>query len=288
MNTFDTQRHNRSMGPLLRDGHPVFPVVARRARARTATRALAPLLALAGGLALAPARAGAQAQPAAPVMLAVSPNPEGVVSLQATASAQAARDWMTVVFSTTKEGTDAAAVQSQLKQALDAALAEARRVANPGDRVKSAEVRVQGGGFSLQPRYGQKGTMTGWTGTTSMTVEGRDMGAIAQLVGRVGTLAIARLDYALSPEARAEAEGRASAEAIGRYRAKAGEVASLFGYARWTVREVNVQADQQQPTPPRFAMKAMAMSSGDGAPLPVEAGEGNVTVTVSGTIQLAK
>ena len=49
-------------------------------------------------------------------------------------------------MTTTREGQDAATVQSQLKQALDAALAEARKAARPG------QVEVQTGNFSLYPR----------------------------------------------------------------------------------------------------------------------------------------
>ena len=54
--------------------------------------------------------------------------PENVVSLMASATLEVAKDQMSVVFTTTREGTDAGVVQSQLKQALEAALAEARKV----------------------------------------------------------------------------------------------------------------------------------------------------------------
>lgn len=70
------------------------------------------------------------------------PPPQNVVSLAASATVEVPKDWLTVVFSTTREGADAGVVQSQLKQALDAALAEARKVAKPG------QVEVQTGGFS--------------------------------------------------------------------------------------------------------------------------------------------
>ena len=58
--------------------------------------------------------------------------PTGVVALTATASVEVTRDLMAVTLSATREGTDAAAVQSALKQALDAALLEARGVARAG------------------------------------------------------------------------------------------------------------------------------------------------------------
>jgi len=73
--------------------------------------------------------------------------PRNVVNLSASASTEVERDQMTVVFSATREGEHPGAVQAQLKVALDAALAEARRAARPG------LVEVETGAFSLSPRY---------------------------------------------------------------------------------------------------------------------------------------
>ena len=100
-----------------------------------------------------------------------APPPQGVLNLTASASVEVPRDLLQISFSTTRDGPDAGAVQSQLKQALDAALAEARKAAKPG------QVDVQTGAFSLTPRYGPKGgTITGWQGTAELIVEGRDIG----------------------------------------------------------------------------------------------------------------
>ena len=78
---------------------------------------------------------------------AETPPPQGVLGLSASASVEVTKDVLAVTFSTTREGTDANAVQAQLKQALDAALAEAKKAARPG------QVDVQTGNFSLYPRY---------------------------------------------------------------------------------------------------------------------------------------
>ncbi len=98
-------------------------------------------------------------------------------------------------------------MQSQLKQALDAALAEARKAARPG------QVEVQTGNFSLYPRYaGQGQRINGWQGTAELVVEGRDMPAIGQLTGRITTMTIARVGYGLSRERR---EGRGRSHCAG-------------------------------------------------------------------------
>ena len=117
--------------------------------------------------------------------------PQGVVSLSASASVEVVRDLLTVTLSTTRESADAATVQSQLKQALDAALAEAKRAAKPG------QVEVQTGNFSISPRYTNKGASNGWQGSAELVLEGRDMQAIGQLTGRITTLTISRVGYNL-------------------------------------------------------------------------------------------
>ena len=208
-----------------------------------------------------------------------APAMQGVVRLASSASVEVTKDLLSVAFSTTREGADAATVQSQLKQALDAALNEAKKLAKPG------QLDVQTGNFSLSPRYTNKGVVNGWQGSTELIVEGRDMQAIGQLSGRITTLTINRVGYNLSRELREKSEGEVSAQAIARYRAKAADYAKQFGYAGYAIREVNVNANEQ--IPPRgvpMQMKAMAVASEEA--LPVEPGKGTVSVNVSGTVQM--
>jgi predicted secreted protein len=219
--------------------------------------------------------------PAQPT-IAVSPqkDPEGVISLNSSATVQVPNDWISVQFSTTREGTDASSVQAALKQALAGALAQARQVARP-----DGQVEVQGGGFSLQPRFNDKGIVKGWTGTTSLTVQGRDMAAIAELAGRVQTMTVGSLDYSVSREAREKVEGEVAKQAIARFRAKAADYAKAFGYANFVVREANVNIDNGQPPPRPFRAK-IAMAPSMSEALPVEAGSGAVTANVNGSVQL--
>jgi predicted secreted protein len=211
-----------------------------------------------------------------------APPPQGVVSLSASASLEVTKDLLSITLNTTREGQDAGSVQSQLKQALDAALTEAKKVARPG------QLDVQTGGFSLAPRYTNKGVVSGWQGSAELIVEGRDMQAIGQLTGRITTLTIARVGYGLSRELREKSEGEVSAQAIARYRAKAADYAKQFGYGSYVIREVSVSGNEQSAAPtPMFRAKAMSVSSSDES-LPVEAGKGIVTVSVNGTVQMNK
>ena len=218
------------------------------------------------------------------------PLPQNVVVLNASASVDVNKDWLSVTFSTSRDGADAAAVQSQLKLALDAALAEARKVAKPG------QVEVQTGALSIFPRYAppnpkpaaaaQPGGIAGWLGSVELIVEGRDTQTIAALTSKVTTLSIARVGSSLSREARQKVEGDVTAQAIERFRARADAVSRQFGFAGYTVREVSVSSEMPQPTSAPY-MRQMAMKSSVGdEPLPVEAGKATVTVTVGGSVQM--
>lgn len=227
------------------------------------------------GLAVALMAVVAQAQ----AVDAAAP-PQGVVSLSASASIEVTKDLLTVNLTTTREGQDAAGVQAQLKQALDAALAEARKAARPG------QLDVQTGNFALSPRYTNKGGISGWQGSAELVIEGRDMQAIGQLTGRITTLTIARVAYNLSRSLREKVEADASAQAIASYRAKAADYARQFGYAGYVVREVNVASGEPVAYASAPMLRSKAMSASSDESLPVEAGKGTVTVMVSGTVQM--
>jgi predicted secreted protein len=225
------------------------------------------------GLGAGPALAQGSAVAAASAPVTASLN------LSASATVEVPRDLMTVTFSTTRESHDAATVQAQLKQAIEAALAEARKAARPG------QIEVQTGGFSLSPRYSNKGLLNGWQGSAELIVEGRDLQGIGQLVGRLSTLTVARVGYGLSRETREKAELEASAQAIARYRAKAAEYSQQFGAGGYELRDVSVSLNQGRPDRPEPMMRG-APASMEAQALPVEAGRGQVTVLVHGSVHL--
>lgn len=218
---------------------------------------------------------------ALPLAAQTLPPPENVVNLNASATVDVPSDWLTVVFSTTREGPEAGAVQTQLKQALDAALAEARRIAKPGD------VEVRTGGFTIRPRYSPKGGTNGWTGSTELVVEGRDMVAIGALTGRIQSLSIARVQQSLSREAAERVEADVTAQAVASFRAKADQSAKLFGFSGWLLREVNINGEAPRLRVPVVAMRAATSAMADES-LPVEAGKTSVTASVNGSVQLTR
>jgi predicted secreted protein len=217
-----------------------------------------------------------------PAWAQLAPPPQNVMSLSATATAEVTMDLLAITFSTTREGTDAATVQSQLKQALDAALGEARRVAKLG------QVEVRTGNFSMYPRYAPKGGINGWQGTVQLTVEGRDMTAISQLAGKIMTLTIARVGYGLARETREKVEADTTAQAISRFRERAQSQAQAFGFSGYQIREVQVGTQEPPMGMPAQAIRMRASAAPAEEALPVEAGKTTVSTSVSGSVQMTK
>ena len=217
----------------------------------------------------------------AQVSAAGQPQAENLLSLSASATVEVTRDVLGLVFSTQREAADAATVQAQLMQALEPALAEARKLARTG------QVEVSTGNFSVYPRYAPKGGVTQWQGTVELRVEGRDVDALTRLVPRITTLSVARVGYSLSREAREKLQSEVSGQAIARYRSQAEAYAKAFGFSAVTLRSVEIhsQDSAQPPVPVMRASRAGAAMAAEEA-LPVEAGKASVSTTVSGTVQM--
>jgi predicted secreted protein len=205
-----------------------------------------------------------------------------VAQLSAVGSVEVQQDLLSISMNTTRDGADASAVQTQLKQALDTALALAKQAAAPG------QMDVRTGNFSLYPRYGKDGKLNGWQGSTELVLEGKDFARITATAGKIQTLTLANVSFALSREQRARVEGEAQTLAIERFKAKAGEIAKGFGFGSFTLREVAVNSNDQGPSPRPYAMAMQAksaMASSDSA-VAVEAGKSTVIVSVSGSVQM--
>jgi predicted secreted protein len=209
------------------------------------------------------------------------PAPQNQISLSASGQIEAMQDSLSISLSTTKEGSEAQAVQLQLKQAVDSALNVAKAAAQPG----AMEVRT--GQFSLYPRYGRDGKISGWQGSSEVVLEGKDFARISATAGKIQSLTVNQVTYALSREQRALLETQAQAKAIAAFQTKAQAVAKAFGFAGYSLREVNISAQDQSVYNPRpRVMAAAKLSSEADSAVPVEAGKSTVTVMVSGSVQL--
>lgn len=224
--------------------------------------------------------AGALCAGAGMVAAQTLPEPANVLQLSSASAVEVTQDLLVMTLAATREGSEAAAVQSQLQQLLDAALAIAKRQAQPG------QLDVRTGSFGIYPRNNAEGKITSWQGRAELVLQGRDFDRITRTAAQIEGMPVARTGFALSPEGREKVEGQAQTEAIHKFQAKAKALAQAFGFERYSVREVSVNSNDAG-----FLPRAAMMEKGipaEGAPIPVEAGKSQVVVNVSGSVQMLK
>lgn len=213
---------------------------------------------------------------------AESAPPRDMLSIAASAVVEVPFDTLAITLQAVREGAEPGAVQTQLRQAIDAALADARRAVRPG------QLEVRTGQFQLSPRYSNKGVISAWVGQAELVIDGRDMSAIAQLAGRLNSVAVSRVAYSLARDTREKAESDAAAQAITRFRARAGDYARQFGYANFVIREVSVSSESPHLPQPIVRAKAMSAAMASDESVPIEAGRANVVATVNGSVLMTR
>lgn len=173
-------------------------------------------------------------------------------------------------------GADPAEVARKVKAALADGLSTAKA---------QAGVTVKSGATHTNPIYAKGGrSIESWRMRAEIVLESRDAAALSAAVGKLqGTLAVSNINFFPAPDTRRKAEDEATLEAIDSFRAKAERIAATLKKP-YRIRQMSVNSSSHfpQPTP----MLRSAMMAAEAAPMPVEAGESNITVNVSGQIEL--
>jgi predicted secreted protein len=173
-------------------------------------------------------------------------------------------------------GPDAGDVARRVNAAIAAGLATAK--AQPGITVKT-------GNSHTYPIYGKGGrAIESWRMRSELVLESRDAAALSTLLGKLQSqLAVGHVGFVPAPETRRAAEDEAALEAIATFQAKAARYAAALKKP-YKIRSMNIGGGA---APPQPLFRAALMQAADAAPMPVEAGESNVTVTIGGQIEVA-
>ena len=171
-------------------------------------------------------------------------------------------------------GTSPDEVARKVKVTLADALAVAKA---------QAGVSVKSGGTHTYPIYAKGNrTIEAWRMRAELQLESRDAAALSTLLGKLQTtLAVGNLQFLPAADTRRKTEEDATQEAIEAFRAQAERIAATLKKP-YRIRSMTIGgSDFAQPV--RRAAMAMAAEA---APMPIEAGESNLTVNVSGQIEL--
>ncbi len=207
-----------------------------------------------------------------------SPPSATTIDLSAEAMRPAANDL--AVATAYFEASDAspAAVARQVNRTIAAALETAKSF---------GAVKTQSGATQTWPVYGKNGrSIEGWRMRSEIRLESRDIAAMSELLGKLqATLAVSQIGMEPAPETRLKAVEEATVEAIRAFEQRAQLVSTTLGKA-YRIRHLSIgDSGYRPPIMPR--MRAAVMSA-EAAPAPLEAGESQVGVAVSGTIELAE
>lgn len=204
---------------------------------------------------------------------------QNVVQLSATGTVDVQQDTLVLTLATARDGKDAAAVQSQLRQAVDAALTAVKKDS------EASKMEVSTGAFSLSPRYNDKQQISGWEGSAELVLKGSDFPRITSAAARASTMTIGSVVFALSREKTRAVERDAQKLAIEQFKEQAKALVSDFGFTAYSLREVSVSLSNQGPFPQMMLSKSR-VSSFSKEPVAVVPGKTAVTVVVSGSVQM--
>lgn len=215
----------------------------------------------------------------APALAADAPKPPGtVVELSAEAEHTAANDLARATAFVEASDNSPAELARRVNKAIAAALETAKT---------SANVKVRSGATHTYPTYGKGGrNIEGWRMRSEILLESRDLSALAELLGKLqATLAVGQIQLLPAPETRRKAENVAMLEAVGAFKSKADLIAGALGKP-YKIRQLTIGSGARQPVYP--VARGLAMAATEAAPMPLEAGESVVSVTVSGQIELGE
>lgn len=197
-----------------------------------------------------------------------------LVDLSAEASRNAPNDLFRATVFAEASGPSSVEVARQVNGLVAAGLATAK---------SQSAVKVQTGGSHTWANYARGGKIDGWRMRSELQLESRDSTALSELLGKLqASLGVANLRADPAPETRKQVEEGVTRDALAAFQVRAKVIADALGKP-YRLKQLNVRSDGGPWSGYRAAPMAMAR---DGAPMPVEAGESAVSVTVSGQIEL--
>lgn len=146
------------------------------------------------------------------------------------------------------------------------------------------QIRLQTSAYTTSPVY-RSNKITAWRVRQTISLESQDMTAVSELLGELQQqLALQGMNFAVSPELRNQTDDALISDALAAFERRAKRVSDQLGRKGYRIVDLNISTSGNAGMYQRFEVRAMAMDT-IAAPT-VEAGEQDVQVTVSGSIEL--
>jgi predicted secreted protein len=209
----------------------------------------------------------------AQTVLDIATPSQPIVSITASATSNVANDRMHAFLRAESENADAKQAASDVNARMARALSRARSVTG---------VEASTAGYSSYP-ITEPNRPPRWRVTQTLALESADFAALADLVSQLqGTdgLLLSNLNFSVSAPTRRAAEDALTQQAIRNWQQRAQTAVQGFGAAGYRTGRITIQTNDYGRPQPMFRSAAGAAASA--APVSVEGGMSDVTVTVSG------
>jgi len=199
--------------------------------------------------------------------------PQPVVTVTASTTSTLANDRMHAWLRAEVENPDPAVAANEVNTRMAKALARAKAVRGI-DASTTAYTSYQ---------VSERNQPSRWRVAQTLSLEGADFSALAALVSKLqgdDGLVLSGMSFSVSAAARQAAEDALTQQAIKAWQARAQAAATGFGSAAWRAGRVSIQTGDSVRPQPTFRTGAMQVAAA--APIATEAGNTDVTVTITG------
>lgn len=214
---------------------------------------------------------GQTAAPAAPSV--------PTIDLSVESSRAATNDLQRAVVYVEASDANLNALTNRVNQTINRGLATAKG---------ATAVKVRSGNSSTWPNYVRNSQkIESWRMRSELLLESRDSAALSELLGKLqGDFALGQISFAPSVETRRKAEDEAIVDALAAFKARAELAANALG-RKYRIRHVAINTNQSFRPMPMPAARAAVMSAASDSVAPaMEAGETQLNVIATGTIEL--
>jgi predicted secreted protein len=202
------------------------------------------------------------------------------VSLTVKASEQVSNDTMHVMLYTYGEGSDPTQLAAKINRDMGWALSVVKPL---------QDIRAATGSYKTWPLTAKDGrTTTGWRAQQSLELESLNSEELGRVIGELQQrLRINGMNFKISNRRHDAVEDHLIDNALAAFRARAKRSASNLGARDYRIVSINIGSSAQSP-PVLYRPRLAVAAAETDAPVPVASGESEVSVTVSGTIELVQ
>lgn len=145
-------------------------------------------------------------------------------------------------------------------------------------------IKFQTANYSTNPVY-QKNRISAWSARQNLQLSSTDFDKLSDIIGRLQErLSVNQMNFTAKPSTRDQVQNELISEALKAYKNKAKIVQKSMSASAYDIIEININPSHQQPVYRERMM--MSTAKADSAPVAVQSGNSNISVTVSGRIQL--